>query len=173
MADDGVAVVPMSVRRCRPEELDGAFAVWLAANEARGRFPSTARRARVRAKLADSEAFSIVAVDQGSVVGMALGEPGRLADGEGPRDFSLLHVSMAFVDPARWGTGVGRALLDELFAEARRAGYLRAALWTASDNERARRLYVGSGMHPTGRRKTLASYGAVIQFGVELGDDVR
>jgi ribosomal protein S18 acetylase RimI-like enzyme len=80
---------------------------------------------------------------------------------------------MAFVAPARWGIGVGRALLGELFAEARRAGYLRATLWTASDNERACRLYVGSGMHPTGRRKTLASHGAVIQFGVELRAGVR
>jgi hypothetical protein len=63
--------------------------------------------------------------------------------------------------------------LDGLFAEARRAGYVRATLWTASDNDRARRLYAGSGMHPTGRTKTLASYGTVIQFGVELSDAAR
>lgn len=77
---------------------------------------------------------------------------------------------MVFVEPARWGVGVGRALLDGLFAEAQRAGYLRATLWTASDNDRACRLYAGSGMHPTGRTKTLVSYGAAIQFGVELSN---
>jgi ribosomal protein S18 acetylase RimI-like enzyme len=114
----------------------------------------------------------IVAVDEGLVVGMALGEPGRLADGDGPPDRSLLHVSMVFVAPARWGVGVGRALLDGLFAEARRADYVRATLWTASNNERASRLYVGSGMHPTGCAKVLATYGAVIQFGIELKDNV-
>jgi GNAT superfamily N-acetyltransferase len=80
-------------------------------------------------KLADSEALLYVAVDQDSIIGMALAEPGRRADGNGPRDPSLLHVSMVFVNPAHWGLGVGGALLDELFAGARRAGYLRATLW--------------------------------------------
>lgn len=162
----------LSVRRSLPDELVRAFAVWLAANEARGRHPSAARRARVGEKLADAAAIPVVAVDEDLVVGMALGEPGRLADGDGSPDPSLLHVSMVFVDPARWGVGVGRALLDGLLAEARRAGYARATLWTASNNERARRLYVGAGMRPTGRKKALASYGPVIQFAIDLKDSV-
>lgn len=157
-------------RGLRRDELDGAFSVWLAANEARDRMRSAAWKARVREKLADPVALAVVAVDRRSIVGMALGEPGRRLDGDGPREPQLLHVSMVFVHPSRWGEGIGRALLEELFAKARRLGHERATLWTGRDNERARRLYMRSGMHPTGRTKMLASHGAVIQFGVELDD---
>ena len=160
----------LSIRRPDRGELDGVFSVWLAANEARGRIPSAGRKARVREKLVDPDALLVVAAEQESVVGMALGEAGRDADGEGPPDPELLHVSMVFVHPGRWGEGIARALLGELFAEARRLGRLRATLWTARDNERARRLYERAGMRPTGRTRALASYGAVIQFGIELGD---
>jgi GNAT superfamily N-acetyltransferase len=158
----------LSIRHPDRDELDGAFSVWLAANEARGRGPSAGRKARVREKLVAPDALLVVAVEQGSVLGMALGEPGREADGDGPLDPELLHVSMVFVHPGRWGEGIARALLGELFAEARRLGTFRATLWTARDNERARRLYERAGMRPTGRTRTLASYGTVIQFAAEL-----
>src|SRR4051812_27461489 len=159
------AAAVLSVRRPARDELDHAFSVWRAANEARGRLSSAAREAQVREKLADPVSLLVVAVDQESVVGMALGEPGRHADGDGPRDPALLHMSMVFVHPGRWGGGVGSALLGELFAEARRSGHTRATVWTARDNERACRLYLRSGMRPTGRTKKLASYGTAIQFG--------
>jgi ribosomal protein S18 acetylase RimI-like enzyme len=110
----------------------------------------------------------MVALDQGLVVGMALGEPGRHDDGQGRVDPQLLHVSMVFVDPACWGAGVGRALLDQLFADAMRAGYRRASVWTAEENERARRLYASAGMRPTGRIKSLPTHGVVVQFSADL-----
>jgi GNAT superfamily N-acetyltransferase len=162
-------VAVLSVRRAGGDERDGAFSVWLAANGARGRFPSATREERVREKLADPVALLIVAVDEDSIVGMALGEPGRHADGDGPLDPTLVHVSMVFVRPGRWGEGVGSALLGELFAEARRLGRTRATVWTAVENERAYRLYARSNMHPTGRTRTLGSYGTVLQFGAALG----
>lgn len=158
-----------SVRRARPADLGGALDVWVAANRARGRAPSPERVERVREKLADPAALTVVALDDKPIIGMALGEPGREDDGAGALVPSLLHVSMVFVEPTRQGAGIGRALLDELFALARGVGYARATLWTAQDNERARRLYVGSGMRPTGRTHQLGSYGLTVQLGIELG----
>ncbi len=142
--------------------------MWLAANKARGRRPPTARQARVREKLADPAALSIVAMHDGRIAGMALGEAGRHADGAGPPDPLLLHVSMVFVHPAFWGRGTGRALLGTMFDEARREGYERTTLWTAAENDRARRLYTRLGLRETGRSKTIASYGVVLQFGTDL-----
>jgi ribosomal protein S18 acetylase RimI-like enzyme len=158
----------LTVRRSRQADEQGAVAVWRAASEARGRVVPAARATRVREKLADPASLSMVALDQGVVVGMALGEPGRHDDGQGPVDPQLLHLSMVFVDPACWGAGVGRALLDQLFADAMRAGYRRASVWTAGENERARRLYASAGMRPTGRTKGLPTHGVVVQFSADL-----
>jgi GNAT superfamily N-acetyltransferase len=158
----------LNVRRLRLEEADGAVGVWLAANEARDRLPLSARQARVRDKITDPSALSMIALRQALIIGMVLGEPGRHANGAGPPDPLLLHVSMVFVHPAHWGRGVGRALLDALFSQARCDGYARATLWTGDENSRARRLYSRCGLRPTGQTKTLASHGLVVQFGADL-----
>jgi ribosomal protein S18 acetylase RimI-like enzyme len=158
------------IRTRRPEvaELPAALAVWRAANEARGKTPDAARVGRVRAKLADPAAIVVVAVDGGpgsgsdggpagdgaaggTVVGMALVEPGRGDDGAGPVLPDRWHVSMVFVDPARWGRRIGELLLGEVAAFAVAAGVRWLGLWTGAGNERARRLYRRAGFVPSGR----------------------
>jgi ribosomal protein S18 acetylase RimI-like enzyme len=148
----------MVTRRAHGSDLAAALAVWRAANEARGKPPDPARVARVREKLAAPGAVVVVAVDDerpgdggpggGPVVGMALAEPGRADDGTGPDLADLAHVSMVFVDPARWGRRIGELLLAEVAATA---GRRRLSLWTGAGNERARRLYRRAGFAPTGR----------------------
>jgi ribosomal protein S18 acetylase RimI-like enzyme len=74
---------------------------------------------------------------------MALAEPYRAKDGSGPLMVDRGHVSMVFVAPTRWGSGIGCELLDALHLTMREHGYSSASLWTRASNERARRLYEG------------------------------
>jgi ribosomal protein S18 acetylase RimI-like enzyme len=144
-----------AIRHGRPEDVEPAVAVWLAANTARrgGPLPRSEQEERARAHVSNPDAFLLVADDAGYVVGMALGMQGLADDGAGPPVEGLCHVSMVFVAPDYWGRGIGGRLVDALLPEARSRGYDRAQLWTQSDNVRARRLYEGRGFLPSGREK--------------------
>lgn len=54
-------------------------------------------------------------------------------------------VEAVAVAPERQGRGVGRRMMVEALAEARRAGRRRVALYVVEDNERAVRLYTSLG----------------------------
>jgi ribosomal protein S18 acetylase RimI-like enzyme len=122
-----------------------ALHVWCAARTADGYPPSKARIDRVRGKLADTDASLLVGCDGELVVAMALSEPYRECHGAGAVRPHAGHVSMVFVDPERWGRGVGSRLLDALHREMRARDWRTSSLWTRSYNERARRLYEGRG----------------------------
>ncbi len=102
------------------------------------------------------------------IVGMALAEPGRLDDGTGGLDPTLLHVSMVFVHPATQGIGVGSSLVLHVLDAARSLGYQRADVWTYRDNTPARRLYEGAGMAITGKTACVLTR-TQIQYGCLLG----
>lgn len=129
----------------RHEELDAAVGVWREANIARGAPHGPERTARIRAKLSASDALPFVALRPG-IVGMALAEPGRLDDGEGELDPSLLHISMVFVRPAAQRTGIGLPLVRHVLVVARSSRYQRVGVWTAEENMPARKLYERAGM---------------------------
>jgi len=149
-----------------PEELDAAVGVWRAANMARGAPHGVERTNRIRAKVSASDALPFVEL-RPEIVGMALAEPGRLEDGEGDIDPTLLHISMVFVHPVAQGTGVGSSLVRHLLEVARTLGYQRAGVWTYSDNTPARRLYEAVGMTATG--KAASSLGRTrIHYGCDL-----
>ncbi|WP_203908398.1 GNAT family N-acetyltransferase [Rhizocola hellebori] len=137
------------VARASGVEIEAALRVWQRANTARGKTPTEPRIARVREKLADPEALIMVARKENAVVAMALAEPGwEAAD--------LCHLSMLFVDPDRWGTGIGRQLLDAVVEAAALQGRPRVQVWTGSANHRAKNLYLSAGFAPTGEVKRLA-----------------
>lgn len=149
-----------------PHELEDAVSVWRAANIARGAPHGAERLARIRAKLSASDALAFVAL-RPEIVGMALAEPGRLEDGAGGLDPTVLHISMVFVHPAAQGTGVGSSLVRHVLDAARSLGYQRAGVWTYSDNTPARRLYEGVGMATTGKTarvlaRTQIQYGCLL-----------
>lgn len=158
----------MNVRRMLPHELEAAVGVWHAANVARNAPHGAKRMTRVRAKLAASDALAFVAL-RPEVVGMALTEPGRLDDGAGELDPTLLHISMVFVHPDAQGTGVGSSLVLHVLDAARSRGYKRASVWTYSDNTPARRLYESVGMATTGKAVPVPAR-TQIQYGCLLGD---
>ncbi|HEY3503821.1 MAG TPA: GNAT family N-acetyltransferase [Actinocatenispora sp.] len=157
----------MTVRLGAAADHDAAVRVWLRANEARGRVPSAARVARIRAKLGDPVATLLVATDD-DVVGMALTEPGRADDGAGEPLPELCHLAMVFVDPGRQGVGVGGLLVAAVRAFAVHCGHSRIDVWTGAENERAQRLYRGAGFVPTGRTGTLANGLRTVQLLLRL-----
>ena len=55
-----------------------------------------------------------------------------------------------FVDPASWGRGAGRALLDAAQTALREAGFRDATLWTAAENHRPRAIYEAAGWRTDG-----------------------
>ena len=138
-----------------PAEIDAAAEVWRLANIARGKVPSEERIARVHTKLTADDALVVVAVDDGTLVGMALAEPGLADDGAGPRVPDLCHISMVFVHPDHWGKAIGQQLLTAIASYAGRDGYAVLQLWTGESNERAQRLYRRAGFNLTGRTKQL------------------
>jgi GNAT superfamily N-acetyltransferase len=150
-----------------PEELEVAISVWRAANIARGAPHGAERTDRIRAKLSAPDALAFVEL-RSEIVGMVLAEPGRLDDGEGELDPTLLHISMVFVHPAAQGTGVGSSLVLHVLDVARSLGYQRANVWTYSDNTPARRLYDVVGMAATGNSKRVLTR-TQIQYGCVLG----
>jgi ribosomal protein S18 acetylase RimI-like enzyme len=124
--------------------------------------------ARVEEKLAEAAACLVVVCDDGAVAGMALAEPHRSQDGHGPVVIDRGHVSMVFVAPARWGSGIGRELLDALHRQMREHGYSSASVWTRASNERARRLYVGRGYDLTGHVKRMAGGEEIVRYELAL-----
>jgi [ribosomal protein S18]-alanine N-acetyltransferase len=67
-----------------------------------------------------------------------------------PPDAELLTIA---VDPARRGTGLGRALLDNHILNLERGGARLVFLEVAADNPPALALYARAGFKPIGRRE--------------------
>lgn len=147
---------PVNIRSMHTHELSLALSVWREANIARGAPHGTERAERIRAKLSAPDALPFVALRPG-IVGMALAEPGRSGGGAGELDPSLLHISMIFVHPAVQRTGVGLPLVLHVLEVARSLGYRRVDVWTARENNPARRLYERAGMTLTGKTAPLRS----------------
>jgi [ribosomal protein S18]-alanine N-acetyltransferase len=88
--------------------------------------------------------YYMVADDAGEIAGYA----GLLAPGAGPADVLTIAVATA-----RWGEGIGTALLDDLLAEAARRGCDEVFLEVRVDNDRAQRLYRRHGFEGVGYRR--------------------
>jgi GNAT superfamily N-acetyltransferase len=82
---------------------------------------------------------TLVAEQDGQIIGFA-----HLSTG----DEGEIHA--IYVTPDAWGTGVGRALMDEALARLRDAGCTEVILWVLAANERARRFYEKAGWHGDG-----------------------
>jgi ribosomal-protein-alanine N-acetyltransferase len=63
------------------------------------------------------------------------------------------EIANLAVDPARWGGGVGKILLDAALAEGARRGAESVYLEVRVSNDGARRLYRSRGFEVVGRRR--------------------
>lgn len=93
--------------------------------------------------------FTVVAVDGSVVCGHVT--TGCCRDDDLP---GAGEVWAIYVDPPRWGTGVGRALLAAGSEQLHRRGHEVAALWVLSGNARARRFYELAGWQCDGAERT-------------------
>jgi ribosomal protein S18 acetylase RimI-like enzyme len=93
------------------------------------------------------------------------GSDGRQGPAPSPGDEQVRGELYAiYVLPECWSTGVGRALMDAVLAEARRAGYACISLGVLRDNPRARRFYERAGFSPSGDAVVLGDLGGVIEI---------
>ncbi|MEU7569511.1 GNAT family N-acetyltransferase [Streptomyces fradiae] len=100
----------------------------------------------------------LVAERAGEVVGWAAFGPDR-SPGAGPGDGELYAL---YVRPDVVGTGVGRALADEVAARAAALGYGRLSLWVLEGNARGRRFYARAGFAPDGASEPWEVGGATL-----------
>jgi ribosomal protein S18 acetylase RimI-like enzyme len=97
----------------------------------------------------------LVVERDGEVVGFAAAGPSQGPEGAG----ELYAID---VDPDHWGTGAGRALLEEAQAELARLGADEWVLWVLPGNARARRFYEIAGWVADGSERTSEVFGVTV-----------
>jgi GNAT superfamily N-acetyltransferase len=95
----------------------------------------------------DAGAFTLVAMDDGRIVGFCTVVAPADADDLGPR---ACEVAAIYVHPDRWGAGVGTALLDAAIRRLDDGSWEEVTLWVFRDNPRARGFYAKYGFTPDG-----------------------
>jgi RimJ/RimL family protein N-acetyltransferase len=161
--------VPSVVRRARPEDADAIARVqvdsWRAAYT--GLLPDAViarrtveeRRAawcRILGEPDSPEHRSFVVLIDDVVHGVASIGPSR--DEDAAPDVGELYA--IYLDPARWGLGLGRALFAAAVADLRELGRAAVTLWVLDGNARARRFYEAAGMRTDGAAKIEEDEGA-------------
>jgi GNAT superfamily N-acetyltransferase len=152
-------MTPIDVRLGTLGDVDAAASVYERSNLARrqGRWPSRAARVdHVTASLHDTAghdtSWFLIGRDGTEAVAMALIHPFRADGASGDVISGTWFLSLIYVLPERWGTGIGGMLLDAVIDEAKRRGGHHICLWTHEhQNERAHRLYRSRSFAPTGR----------------------
>jgi GNAT superfamily N-acetyltransferase len=152
-------MAPIDVRLGTLSDADDAASVYERSNLARrqGSWPSRAARvAHVTASLYDTAghdtSWFLIGRDGTEAVAMALVHPFRADGGSGDAIAGTWFLTLIYVLPERWSTGIGGRLLDAVIDEANRRGGHHMYLWTHEhQNERAHRLYRSRSFASTGR----------------------
>jgi len=138
-----------------------AMRIWRAANHARRRPAGELRASRVREKI-DAAELLLVAHYGARPAGMLLAEPYVEHPGvDATPSPGVGHVSMLYVDPAVWGSGVGTKLLRDL----QERDWDRLSAWTRADNRRGQRVLLAADFTDTGSRSHLQDGEELLQFG--------
>lgn len=113
-----------------------------------------------RARLArrPGPVLDLVAEQDGDVVGWACHGPYR--DGDTHTEDAELYA--LYVDPGRYGGGIGRALLAESAGRCATAGHPRMLLWVLKENTPARRFYERAGFRPDGAQEPFEVDGVAV-----------
>lgn len=120
-------------------------------------------RAEDRAATYSFDAFGsngpemILAVEGDEVLGFAVLGPSRDEDAPG-----LGEVYGLYVDPPRWGSGVGRQLMREARTRLRERGFTEAILWVLHGNKQAERFYRAEGWQRDGAEREEQPYGVLV-----------
>lgn len=116
----------------------------------RGREPLPAERVELWRNLlaGDSDAaFTLVAEARGTAVGFC-----SVATGSRDPDTAAGtgEIAALYVDPDRWGRGIGSALIAKALAGLREAGCSAVTLWVLAENRPAITFYARHGFAPDG-----------------------
>ncbi|WP_171109415.1 MULTISPECIES: GNAT family N-acetyltransferase [Streptomyces] len=131
--------------------------------------PEDAARHRARFGQGDGSVVNLVAEREGEVVGWACHGPYR--DGEVRTSDAELYA--IYVDPERYGEGIGHALLKESVRRCRAAGHPRMLLWVLRDNAPARHFYERAGFTADGAQEPFEVEGVEVpevRYARELTD---
>jgi GNAT superfamily N-acetyltransferase len=101
---------------------------------------------------------SLVAVDAGQIHGFVTIGPSRDPDAKDHGEILALYV-----DPDRWRSGVGSALLGAACERLVEMGFCHALLWALAGNERAEQFYLRKGWTPDGSKRTEVLWGVSAQ----------
>jgi len=99
-----------------------------------------------------------VATSNGAILGFATTMPAR--DPAFPQHGELCAL---YVDPHRWGSGLGVTLIADARDRMTRQGFRYALLWLLDGNARADRFYRNDGWSPDGARKRDVIWGIDVE----------
>jgi GNAT superfamily N-acetyltransferase len=112
--------------------------------------PGDRRSAFAESVANGSEHRSVVAVDQGNVIGFAILGPPQAEELDPARAHELWGL---YIEPDRIGTGLGRMLMDDALDYLEAGGWDYAILWTLRDIDRTCRFYEAAGWHRDGEER--------------------
>ncbi|MFE6170749.1 GNAT family N-acetyltransferase [Streptomyces sp. NPDC056464] len=153
MDDERIRIRPMTLADCdRVAEI--RVGGWR--NAYRGLIPQSyldgldvardAERRRGHFSQGDGSVVDLVAEQDGEIAGWACHGPYR--DGEVRTEDAELYA--IYIDPGRYGAGIGHTLLQESVRRCRSAGHARMLLWVLKGNTGARRFYERAGFRADG-----------------------
>jgi len=100
---------------------------------------------------------TIVAAEEGLIHGFATTAPSRDPDLQHHGELCALYV-----DPDKWGRGIGAALIAGARASLSGLGFRNAFLWVLAGNVRAERFYGIDRWVPDGHRRTDSVWGVTV-----------
>ncbi|HEV2215301.1 MAG TPA: GNAT family N-acetyltransferase [Terracidiphilus sp.] len=100
---------------------------------------------------------TLVAVEGDAIVGFATTSPSRDEDLSDYGELGALYV-----EPERWGSGVGRELMAAARGQLAGQGFKDALLWVLVGNARAERFYGADGWRADGQRRMETVWGVTV-----------
>jgi GNAT superfamily N-acetyltransferase len=97
-----------------------------------------------------------IAVSEEAILGFATFMPSVDPPGYG-------ELCALYIDPGRWGQGLGVALIADARARMSAQGFRHAVLWVLSGNSRADRFYRNDGWLPDGQSKRQVMWGVEVE----------
>jgi ribosomal protein S18 acetylase RimI-like enzyme len=104
---------------------------------------------RRRARPAPPGTATLVADDDGTILGFVAFGPSRVDQGD-EYDFSTGELYAIYVHPDHQGAGTGRRLITAAREALTKAGFPEMRLWVLTENHPARRFYERLGLTPDG-----------------------